>query len=239
SGKVRQAACRAAYLAGHLRRLGSRPGTAGQLDPVNVRDRLDGWPLPPLAGAGDGVAERVRGLVAAALDRPAGKVPLDQPLASLGLESLRAIELRRSVELALGVTVPMAELFPGTVAGLAGYLAERAGPGQRAGTDLVADPERRHKPFPLTELQQAYFVGRAHGFALGGVSIHFYAEFDSIDLDPDRLYRALVRLVHRQEMLRAVVSADGTQRIVPVADLPPLRMPVVDLSGMDRDERER
>src|SRR5205823_10277117 len=51
SGKVRQAACRAAYLAGHLRRLGSRPGTAGQLDPVNVRDRLDGWPLPPLAGA--------------------------------------------------------------------------------------------------------------------------------------------------------------------------------------------
>src|SRR5438552_2906843 len=109
----------------------------------------------------------------------------------------------------------------------------------QAPDELSSDPAHRHDPFPLTELQQAYFVGRAAGFALGDVSIHFYGEFDATELDPVRLHRALDRLVARQEMLRATVSADGTQRILPVADLPPLRIPIVDLSTVDEQERAR
>jgi amino acid adenylation domain-containing protein len=229
SGKVRQAACRQAYLDGDLRPV------AVSRSPESAR---------PVTGAtppgGDDLTAGLRERVAAALRLPAEQVPVDQPLAGLGLESLRAIELRRTLERDYAVTVPMAELLPGTVTDLSRYLATRldAGTG-RTPDDLVTDPAHRHDPFPLTDLQQAYFVGRAAGFALGNVSIHFYGEFDTDQLDPVRLHRALDRLVARQEMLRATVSADGTQRILPVADVPPLRIPVLDLSTVDEQECER
>ncbi|MBN0888344.1 hypothetical protein JTM01_36455, partial [Pseudomonas aeruginosa] len=52
---------------------------------------------------------------------------------------------------------------------------------------FVHSPEDRYQPFALTDVQQAYLVGRQPGFALGGVGSHFFVEFEIADLDLTRL----------------------------------------------------
>ncbi|MFG1951726.1 amino acid adenylation domain-containing protein [Micromonospora sp. NPDC048830] len=244
SGKVQRGACRDRYVAGELKPL----ATAGRPAPAPAGPQPAAAPMRDMLLALDEalrapvlVAE-LRRRLAGMLGTTADKVSLDLPLAGLGLESLRAIELRRDLERDLGVGIPIAEFMRGTVAGLAGVVTSQldAAPGGRdiAWRPVVADPQHRHEPFPLTEQQHAYFVGRSAGYDLGEVSIHIYVEIDAADLDVPRLARALNQLVARQEMLRAVVRADGTQQILPADQVPPVEIAFADLSDVDPAERE-
>ncbi|HEY0697456.1 MAG TPA: AMP-binding protein, partial [Micromonospora sp.] len=103
---------------------------------------------------------------------------------------------------------------------------------------VIADPANRHEPFPLTEQQYAYFVGRSTGYDLGEVSIHIYVEVDAENLDLPRLTTALNKLIRHQEMLRAVICTDGTQRILPVDETPQLDIPLTDVSAVAEQERQ-
>ncbi|MFF4426893.1 amino acid adenylation domain-containing protein [Streptomyces sp. NPDC001549] len=95
----------------------------------------------------------------------------------------------------------------------------------------TADPDHRHEPFPLTDIQSAYLLGRDEAFDYGGVSCHIYLEFRRpADLDPQRLQEAWDGLVERHGMLRSVISRDGTQRIAPA--LADTRIRVADLRGL-------
>ncbi|WP_320783231.1 non-ribosomal peptide synthetase [Streptomyces sp. CRN 30] len=93
-----------------------------------------------------------------------------------------------------------------------------------------ADPAARHDPFPLTDLQAAYLVGRTDAYAYGGVGCHAYVELDYPELDADRVTAVWRELVRRHDMLRAVVHPDGHQRVL--ADVPPLAVPADDLTAL-------
>ncbi len=69
-------------------------------------------------------------------------------------------------------------------------------------------------PFPLTDIQEAYLIGRTAELELGRVGCHAYREFESDGFDLGRLETAWNRLVARHEMLRAVMTEDGHQRIL-------------------------
>ena len=88
-------------------------------------------------------------------------------------------------------------------------------------------PDKRHEPFPLTDIQHAYWVGRGSGFDLGNVATHAYFEFENAHVDVDRLNVAWQQLIARHDMMRAVVMADGQQRILPV--VPAYQIAVTDL----------
>ncbi|MEX5710663.1 amino acid adenylation domain-containing protein [Parafrankia sp. FMc6] len=105
----------------------------------------------------------------------------------------------------------------------------------RTGPGLVADPERRHEPFPPTEVQRAYWIGRDERLPLGGVGTWHYTEFDApaADVDLGRLARAWDLLVTRHEMLRAVFDEDGRQRIL--RSVPPVHIEVVDAGPANED----
>ena len=100
---------------------------------------------------------------------------------------------------------------------------------------VVPDLAHRQEPFPLTEMQAAYLVGRSPGMALGGVSCWFYAEYDCAALDIRALEAAWQDLILRHEMLRTVVGSDGTQRILP--EVPPYRIASTDLSSLTEPSR--
>jgi amino acid adenylation domain-containing protein len=102
---------------------------------------------------------------------------------------------------------------------------------------IVPAPADRFEPFPLTDLQHAYWVGRSDAFGLGQVGAHSYVEFDGPALDVERLERAFNRLVDRHDMLRAVVRDDGRQQVP--ASVPAYRIAAIDLrDATPRDVEE-
>ncbi|CAM3715325.1 amino acid adenylation domain-containing protein [Nocardiopsis rhodophaea] len=76
--------------------------------------------------------------------------------------------------------------------------------------------------FPLTAVQQAYWIGRGDDQPLGGVGCHAYLEIDAQEIDPGRLETAVRALLHLHPMLRARFEADATQRVLPRSPWPGL-----------------
>jgi amino acid adenylation domain-containing protein len=121
--------------------------------------------------------------------------------------------------------------------------------------EIVAAPEQRHLPFPLTEIQQAYWLGRNGAFELGNVGNHLYVEIDCEQLDLERLNAAWQKVIDRHDMLRAVItwsydacslerglvisedqlSADVQQQIL--KQVPPYQIEVDDLRGQKPEAR--
>jgi amino acid adenylation domain-containing protein/non-ribosomal peptide synthase protein (TIGR01720 family) len=105
---------------------------------------------------------------------------------------------------------------------------------QRSLPSLRADLEGRYQPFPLTDIQQAYLIGRNDTFEIGNVSCQGYTEFESDNLDLERYNLALQRLIERHDMLRAIVHPHGQQQIL--ASVPAYQIPVVDLRGQSSEK---
>ncbi|SEE88105.1 non-ribosomal peptide synthetase [Streptomyces sp. 2314.4] len=151
---------------------------------------------------------------------------------TLGGDSLLATRLVARLRQDGHGDLRLADLFAHPL--LADFAAKlRVGGGRRAEPVLRTDPDHRHDPFPLTEVQRAYWLGRGEDFTLGGTGCHFYREYDVEDLDVGRLESALNRLIARHDMLRAIVDDQGEQRILP--EVPWFTVPVAD-AGPDPEE---
>jgi amino acid adenylation domain-containing protein/non-ribosomal peptide synthase protein (TIGR01720 family) len=161
------------------------------------------------------------------------------------LESLEAADLKSLAEMELGVSPSLEALLDdSSVERLVTTLLEApadAGGDGLACRAIAPDPANRSAPFPLTDIQQAYLVGRSGAFDLGTqagagrVATHVYLEFEVDDLDGERLEGALNRLVERHDMLRAIVRSDGWQQVLD--DVPRYEIAVDDLRACDPDER--
>jgi len=96
-------------------------------------------------------------------------------------------------------------------------------------SSVVPDQTNRSQPFPLTDMQQAYLLGRSSAFELGNIGCHYYMEFEGRELDIQRLNRTWQQLIARHDMLRAVIVADGQQQIL--EEVPDYLIEVTDLRG--------
>ncbi|SDH48693.1 nonribosomal peptide synthetase protein BlmIV [Lentzea fradiae] len=150
---------------------------------------------------------------------------------TLGGHSLVAARLLSAVRDDFGVAVTLPDLFDEpTVEGLA-KAVRRAAPAPGPVAETLAEDLVPGEPFPLSDLQQAYWVGEDDYFTGGGTKAHLHVEFDSAGLDLDRAALAVDRVVARHDALRLVVTPDGRQRVL--ADVPPFRPEMVDLTGLD------
>ncbi|WP_437915946.1 amino acid adenylation domain-containing protein [Sorangium sp. So ce302] len=160
----------------------------------------------------------------------------------LGFDSLMALELKNRLQSALGIQVTGAALLRhDSIAAIASHLLERMALGPVA-NDVGAvpappviepAPEERHRPFPLTDIQQAYWLGRGVTAELGGVGCHYYIELESEGLDVERLSSAWAALIERHDMLRAVILPDGEAKIL--EEVPPYAIATIDLRGRPAD----
>ncbi|OBP16334.1 hypothetical protein A5320_02685 [Rheinheimera sp. SA_1] len=98
------------------------------------------------------------------------------------------------------------------------------------------DPAGRYEPFALTEVQQAYWIGRQDVYALGGVATHSYFEFDIVDLALDQFSRAWDQLIQRHDMLRVVIDENAQQRVLP--EVPAYAIACDDLREKTQDQRQ-
>ena len=154
----------------------------------------------------------------------------------LGGHSLLATQLISRLRDAFQLDLPMSVLFNApTVEEMAIEIArlKSAQPeGDYSSSQLpaiVLDREHLYEPFPMTDVQQAYWIGRSASLELGNVATHIYSEAEFEDLDVDRLSRAWQRMIRRHDMLRAVVLPTGEQQIL--EDVPNYQIEVLDVSG--------
>ncbi|HTN88781.1 MAG TPA: amino acid adenylation domain-containing protein [Sorangium sp.] len=194
SGKLRRRACRDDLLAGRLREVWRSA----------VEDDDEAT-----------VEERARQLIEGAL-LGASRVG-EGSLYELGLDSLRAAELVAQIARELHVEVPLQRILSATTLGelasaISGLVTLEP-PQVDHAPALLPAPQDRHHPFPLSDLQQAYWVGRSGAFEFGNVRAHAYLEIETACDDVDRLNAALRRLVARHDLLRAVILPNGQQQI--------------------------
>ncbi|MFJ4585190.1 amino acid adenylation domain-containing protein [Streptomyces echinatus] len=247
SGKIQRGECRRRYLAGELETLleplrAGPPSGSAPVRPVNARSTGGSVTLPGLLAALDPslragvISAELRRRLGELLDVPTDDVPTAVPLVALGLESIRAMELRALLERDVQVDLPLATFLRSSVAELTELMVHRldgrhASAAAETPEPFHADPEHRFEPFRLTGLQQAYLVGRRAGDRRGDVATHLYLEIEAGELDLRRLETALTALVSRHDMLRAVVAEDGTQRVLPESDAAPVPFSVTDCSA--------
>ena len=153
----------------------------------------------------------------------------------LGGHSLLATRLAAQIRSRLERELPIRTIFDAPVLGdLARALRDLSQPVGEA--PLVADRAAAHDPFPLTPVQEAYWLGRQSLVELGEVACHVYVEFKLPALDLDRLAWAWRVVIDRHPMLRAVIEPNGTQRIL--AEVPPFTIAFADYSEASRDDAE-
>ncbi|MEU8196214.1 amino acid adenylation domain-containing protein [Microbispora amethystogenes] len=157
----------------------------------------------------------------------------------IGGHSLLAAQFVAQLRKIHGVELPLRDFVADpTVRGLA--CAVRAARDRAGDAELeelptiVPDPASEGTPFPLTDLQQAYLIGRTGVFELGNVGMHGYDEFDIPDLDLPRMQRALRRLIRRHGMLRAIVLPHGEQQIL--SEVPDYVITSEDVRGLSEQE---
>ncbi|MDC8758422.1 SDR family NAD(P)-dependent oxidoreductase [Janthinobacterium fluminis] len=194
---------------------------------------------PDAAGAGAAVLARLGQVLGLAPDGLASS----QTLRELGFNSIHAVTLKHLLDRSFGRDIPVATLADTrqTAAQLASSVEALVGPLARGGAapqadgaveapQLLSRPEECYQPFPLTDVQEAFYVGRALGAPLDGAYIYFELELGS-GVALDALSESWERLVARHAMLRAVIDADGRQRIL--EHVPAYRIRVADWRRMD------
>ncbi len=96
-------------------------------------------------------------------------------------------------------------------------------------TTIVPAPKDCYQTFPLTHIQQAYWLGRSQAFNLGNIAAHGYLEVDTQHLDIQRFNESWQQLISRHDMLRMVVLPDGRQQIL--EQVPQYQIEILDLCG--------
>ncbi|EIM9898988.1 SDR family NAD(P)-dependent oxidoreductase, partial [Salmonella enterica] len=183
---------------------------------------------------------------AALLRLDAGKLTPDADLIQLGLDSLLFLEVATLFSRELNVRASAGELFQrSTIRAQADYLStlleqpvENEVQRDEPALESYLQPlsEEHHEPFPLTDMQQAYWMGRRAEFELGNVAAHGYIELEGENWDIPRLEQAWRQVVRRHDMLRAVILPQGNQQII--ADPPLWSFVVEDMTALAAGKRE-
>ncbi|WP_368321513.1 amino acid adenylation domain-containing protein [Mediterraneibacter gnavus] len=81
--------------------------------------------------------------------------------------------------------------------------------------EFIEDSEHRYEAFPLTDVQQAYWLGENDIFQFGGKSTQCYFGLECMDLDLERAQAVLNEMIKTNDTLRLIVNSDGqTQKIL-------------------------
>ena len=153
-------------------------------------------------------------------------VDVEAPVSYLGIESIRAVVLRETIESHLGCEVPLATFLSSSITDLAEQLSSKMsfggaaasvvsdaeGVGEKEGglpIEVLQPAREQSNSYPMRPLQVAYNVGRH----LAKQGAWIYWETDIEGFDERRFNWAMNALLERHEALRTEMSAEGKQRV--------------------------
>ncbi|WP_313918935.1 non-ribosomal peptide synthetase [Tahibacter sp.] len=222
----------AAMVPAQLVRLPEMPlNAAGKIDASRlVRPQAIAEPAGTLLPLDAAVAALWSDVLGVAVNDP------NQTFFALGGSSLSALRLCERMSHVFSVPCPVLELFDDpSLRGCAARLRSRGVVTENAVSAAPAltalSPVDPDAAFGLTEVQQAYWIGRSASLTGGGLATAAYVELDIASEAADRVASAVATLIARHPMLRAVVEPDGRQRILPAT--PGYSVVECDLRGAD------
>ncbi len=224
SGKIQRGQTRELYLTGELNVIGEdvpqfQPPAAGQTAPQPDISREAVLALNDTAEQAVQVASYLQQKLALLLHQPAAQIDRARPLASFGLDSLLAIELKTAVEDTLHIDLPLADLLESpTIDQLSQQIVTYLGEPVESSQPIPAAAEPPQQ-FPLSPGQRAIWYlcqlapespvyNIARGLRLNG------------RVDPEIAKHALNQLVGRHASLRTTFHLENgqpVQRIAPSA----------------------
>ncbi|MGJ8628724.1 MAG: amino acid adenylation domain-containing protein [Sulfitobacter sp.] len=166
----------------------------------------------------------------------------DDNFFALGGHSLLAARIVFEINRSFASGLRLSDLFAAPVlADLARLIdAATAAPDDSQRVDILpqitADPDNQFAPFPLSDIQQAYLVGRQDQLSLGGVAAHSYNELRITGFDVPRFNTALNQVINRHDMLRVIFTADGQQQVL--ENTGPYQIAVQDVAGQDAPSQD-
>lgn len=129
----------------------------------------------------------------------------EQDLVAVGVSSIQLMKVAAKLRKA-GYKVTFADLISQPTFGAWKTFLKGRREQERTATYITHD---MHEPFPMTDVQNAYWIGRMGGQNIGNVGCHGYMEVDVQDIDPDRLDQAFYELQLHHPMLRVVITEEG------------------------------
>ncbi|SFR98129.1 non-ribosomal peptide synthetase [Anaeromicropila populeti] len=91
-----------------------------------------------------------------------------------------------------------------------------------------------YEPFPMSDMQESFLVGKFYGRKQDNVGCHIYFEFQENNLNVGILNDAWNRIVQHHDMLHAVMLANKTQRVL--QEYEPIQFKVYNLNGKSEEE---
>ncbi|HHP7244172.1 MAG TPA: condensation domain-containing protein, partial [Elainellaceae cyanobacterium] len=238
SGKIQRRACKAKFLDDNLSVIGSSIlNVADFVETTHSLNRDALLTLPPREGQLL-LESYLQELVAQVLQIPSSQVNLQQPLSSLGLDSLKVFELKNRIEVDLEVTVSIADFFEGlSLAHLAIKILA-----QLATADFIPS-------VPFTKVQTATNV---HPLSFAQQQLWFLDQLEpgnpaynisfAIGMEGSLkvalLERSLNEMVRRHEVLRTNFSLVNGKPVQIIAPSLRLSLSVVDYQDYPELERE-
>ena len=170
------------------------------------------------------------------LDIPSAQLDADQPLNTLGLDSLMALELRNRFKSDLGASVPVASLLTGATARqVAAQISDEVAAENPVAPAIAAAPRSRAQVLPLSHGQRALWFLHQTAPESAAYNTAFAVAIRSA-LDPAALRRAMGHIVARHEALRTTFRCDEGTPAQQVWDAREVPLETIDAGGWSDDE---
>ncbi|MCC5438880.1 non-ribosomal peptide synthetase [Clostridium botulinum] len=141
----------------------------------------------------------------------------------LGGNSIKMIKIISNINSYFNIQLSIKELYENKIIAELSSVIEKSS--NTCGNSLfpktVADIKNINEPFPLTDIQLAYLIGRGSEYEIGGISTRGYWDFET-KIDIHLFNEAVNKVIQRHPMLRAVILENGTQKFleqVPTYDI--------------------
>lgn len=156
----------------------------------------------------------------------------------LGGNSVIAIRLVQLISDHFNAEISINTLFENqTIYSLSSVLSKNLTTSDLSFKQILPDVKNAYEPFPLTDIQRAYVLGRQNLYDLGNVATHAYIERDYHNLDIDRVESTFNKLITRHSMLRVVFDTNlFSQKILP--EVPYYKIKVQHIDTLDNDLQE-
>lgn len=153
-----------------------------------------------------------------------------------GGHSLLALKLQDLIRRRLGKEVSLAELFKHPQLGSQARLIATAPQAHWQWPMLIPERAGKHQTYPMTPVQEAYWLGSQAGFSLGGIAPRAVLELELPRITATALEQALRTLLQRHPHLLAQITVEGLWQIPD--PLPPWHLHWEDLRSWSAAARE-